>query len=247
LTEKPNTRVVAVKVNHIENLENDDVKIIKISNAKLSYLPRALGSFFMNVEEYYVMSSNLRFIMREDFEGLTKIKSLSFYQNNIKDIPEDALFDLTELKFLSISYNQLTSLPMLLLQNLRELEYISFTYNKLKYLSLYLFEFNTKLQSVSFEHNDIAVFPPELVFHLSKPESLNLNGNKCIDQNFDLDDENMINRTYEALMASCYDEQEYEVKVLAHCQDQLTEVEAEIQDLLEENKKLQGSFEKTEL
>jgi hypothetical protein len=210
-------------------------------------MPRALGSFFMNIEEYYVMSSNLRFIMREDFEGLTKIESLSFYQNSIKEIPEDALFDLTQLKFLSFSYNQLTSLPILLLQNLPKLEYMSFTRNKLKYLSLYLFEFNTNLQTVSFEHNEIAVFPPELVFQLQKLESLNLNGNKCIDQNFSLNDGNMINRTYDALMASCYDDLEYEIDVLGQCQKQLKGVKSEIQDLLEENKKIEGPYEKTEL
>jgi exonuclease VII small subunit len=57
----------------------------------------------------------------------------------------------------------------------------------------------------------------------------------------------MINKTYDALMASCYDEQEYEIGILRQCQGQLSKVEADIQDLLEENKKLQGSFEKTEL
>lgn len=238
--DSPNTRVVSIKVNHMKSRGNSDVKVVKIADEKIVYLPQGFGSFFPAIDALYVFDSQLQHLNRRDFVGVEKLKSISFYKNQIADIPDDALADLTVLRFLSFNGNQISKIPLILLHNLLILEEVSFRFNYITHVSANIFANNKKLRVINFNHNKIVGFSADLVY-LPSLKQLYLNQNECIDSEVDFEVELSRDLFYDKLLQDC-DEAvcAHDHFMLADCTTELEACEAAVNVSLNEINNMQS-------
>lgn len=123
-------RVTAVIGTHLEGKTNDDVEKVLAEYQYCPHLPTNIGSFFKNLEIFYVMHSNVSHLSTNDLDGLDKlrifdvsynpikrlhrdffvghqsIEIISFYDCNLSFIEEGALSPLVNLKEAHFQYNQ---------------------------------------------------------------------------------------------------------------------------------------------
>ena len=114
---------------HVTGKSNDDVKKLYIKKQHCPYLPLNIGSFFKNLEIYYVMNSHVKHLLNGDLDGLdnltvfdvshnpieqlgrdffkghSTIEKISFFDCHLKIIDVDALKPLVKLTKASFQYN----------------------------------------------------------------------------------------------------------------------------------------------
>jgi Leucine rich repeat len=231
-------RIVAIKVNHLENHGNADVKVIMINHEHTTYLPQGLGAFFTSIQELYVMSSELRYISRNYFKGIEKLTSISFYNNKIEELPDDVFFDLTELRFLSLFINKIERIPLLLLRNSRKLEDISFRANFIEHVPSFVFENNKKLKGISFYENRIVMFSADLILNLPNLGWLDLRENPCIDEEFYFEIGDFKNSSYQSVLETCGKEIYRDNTLSQECDIELIQCKTKVKNGWRENEKL---------
>jgi Leucine-rich repeat (LRR) protein len=168
-------KVSSVVGDHFLEKSNDDVKAVDFSGQKTYHLVQELLTFFPNMEELYVFRSDLKYLTRSDFEGYTKLTTMSLSRNHLSTLPYDTFEDLTNMEYFSLSFNQLTTIPNLkTMSKLKELylfensiesfshedvsgnlnlEVVWLYQNKLKFIDPQIFESNTKLRVADFRNN----------------------------------------------------------------------------------------------
>lgn len=192
------------------------MKIVKIDVKKTVYLPSGLSDFFPNINEYYVMSSELKFIVRSDFRGLENLNSLSFYLNSIESIPDDTFFDLIHLTLLSFSNNKLKDIPLLAFHNLRKLEDLYLQYNQIEYISKETFKTNNQLKYLILIGNNLKALSADLVYSLPNLVLLELENCSCISRNFDFKIDTL-DFAYDRLSTLCQDTCILDLKLKQKC------------------------------
>lgn len=115
-------KVTEITGNHESGKSNSDVKQIFFKHQNTPYFPLGLGNFFPNVEIFYIMKSNLQYLMNGDLDGLDNLKifdvshnpveyltknffagkstirKISFYDCHLKKVEDGAFEGLTGLK-----------------------------------------------------------------------------------------------------------------------------------------------------
>lgn len=81
--------MTAITGQHEEIKSNDDVKQLMIKKQACPYLPLNIGSFFKNLEIFYVMNSNVYHLLKGDLEGLTQLKIFDVSHNPIEQLGRD--------------------------------------------------------------------------------------------------------------------------------------------------------------
>ena len=241
---QPDTRVVSIKVNHMKNHDNSDIKIVKIEDGTTIFLTQNFGSFFPNITEYYVMGVKLQYITRRDFRGIENIESLSFYGNSIEEIPEDAFFDLKKLKFLSLALNKIATIPLLLFYSLCDLEEITLRGNSIESFPSFVFANNKQLSGIYLSNNRITSFSSDLVLKVPKLKEINLSSNTCINNNFNfevINDDDLKHEISLYVLSQCYLNNNFNFIVNKQCETDLKTCKNRVESLLAENKALEDS------
>lgn len=202
IVEKNDVRIVAIKANHLRSYGNSDVRVVRIIDEKVFFIPTGFSSFFPNMDEFYVESSQLQFIEKSDFSSMKALKSLGFFDNLIATIPEDAFRDLSQLKILSLTKNRLTHLPILLFYNLYDLEELYLRDNEIEFVMSYVFHNNKKLTFINLNGNRISFISPEIVLELPVLRDLKLESNQCIHQHFEVNADT-VNETFAIIEKFC--------------------------------------------
>lgn len=179
---EPNVFVSSVLGNHNENRSNDDVQAVGIQDQTTIFLLKGMTNFFPNMDQLYVLRSDLTNLSRSDFDGQSKLTTLSLSGNHLSSIPYDTFEDLVELEYLLLFLNQLTSIPNL--KTLEKLEQIYLNDNSIWSLSAADFSSNTKLQIIWLQHNKLKIIDSDVFNSLTSLVSVDLRRNKCIDMSF---------------------------------------------------------------
>lgn len=100
--------IIRSAIGRHQNGKSDvDVKRVDISDQKTVYFPHGLGSIFPQLKSIVFQASELKYIKREDFKGLERLKDLSLFKNVIEVVPEHTFDDLYLLEVLWMDQNKL--------------------------------------------------------------------------------------------------------------------------------------------
>lgn len=176
---EPKVFISSVRGNHNENRSNDDIQAVGIQDQTTRFLLKGMTNFFPNMDQLYVLRSDLTNLSRSDFDGQSKLTTLSLSRNHLSSIPYDTFEDLIELEYLLLFLNQLTSVPNL--KTLKNLEQIYLNDNSIWSLSAADFSSNPKLQIIWLQHNKLKIIDSDVFESLPSLVSADLRRNKCID------------------------------------------------------------------
>ncbi len=90
-----------------------------------------------------------------DFNGLTKVDTLTLDENGIETLPEDIFSGLTSLQDIFLSGNRLKVLPLGLFQNLPTVQMIDLSENQISNLPDHVFFGLTSLNFLNLTHNQM--------------------------------------------------------------------------------------------
>jgi hypothetical protein len=125
-----NRTITQVRGRHQPGRSNSDVAQVFIKDQSCPYLPRNLGTFFSNLEIFYVMMSGVQELMRKDLEGLNKLKVFDVSHNPIKRLKKNFFQDHSSLEIVSFFECELSVIEKGALVPLTNLSRANFEYNK---------------------------------------------------------------------------------------------------------------------
>lgn len=114
-----------------------------------TFLPLGIGKSFPEIIELSVLNCSVKFIKRDNFKDMEKLKHLQLGANKIETIPEDAFYDLPNLQFLSLCGNQIKTLPEKLLLKSVNINHFRADGNRFEILTNEAFAENLKLEKIS--------------------------------------------------------------------------------------------------
>lgn len=135
---------------------------------------------------YLILSFNkIKMLIDKSFVNVSNLQILKLQHNEIVDLSSHSFFGLTELRILRLSFNKIINLPLFIFRDLRSLEDLELDNNFIKVISANQFETNLELTTLNFEMNAISKIDYGTFAYATKLERLNLNGNICVDKNFE--------------------------------------------------------------
>lgn len=127
-----NTKVASVVGTHTNRYSNDDVEKLAFVNGSVVSLPNKIGTYFVNLKKLVVTTNlGLRKLKRSNFQHMTHVVLLQFFDSNIDTFDADALWDLANLKIFRIRNSKIVELNGKHFERNRKLEGINFNSNKL--------------------------------------------------------------------------------------------------------------------
>lgn len=131
---------------------------------------------------------------KDEEKFFSNLRVLDLTDNRIEAIELDSFESLTMLEKLSLSHNKIRSIHDKLFEKLRNLNEVRLDNNLLSIIEMKTFTNNRRLSEIDLTSNSIeTLLLSPVVFDKLKQSSLRkikLRGNKCIDEDFDLDNEN---------------------------------------------------------
>jgi Leucine-rich repeat (LRR) protein len=145
-------------------------------NKKIFYLPDKIGDAYPNLIIVRAGNCSITAISRQNFKGLTKLKSVLLHHNQIKEVENGAFKGLIELKNVHLSYNQIEKILSETFEGLKILEILSLGLTT---------KFNISKKKIFYfsEYNKIK-FLNGKAFQSFTNTTVYLNFNVCINQNF---------------------------------------------------------------
>ena len=138
---------------HNRNMNDADVRAIRIFNTNTKYIPTNLGSLFSNLFALEISNSELVEFTARDFHGMQDLEIISFYANKLSTVPLSALSTLTKLRIIVLSSNQIEELPSCIFASNLRLEDVLLDNNKIKFLGTGFFNGLVRLNYVGLRSN----------------------------------------------------------------------------------------------
>lgn len=178
----PDAFVTSIQSIHSANRSNEDVEAVAVQDQTTFFLLKGLTSFFPNIDQLYVIRSELIDIIQTDLENLSNLSLISLSRNRLSIIPVNTFNELINLEYLLLSFNQLTSIPNL--QTLAKLKQVHLNENSITSLSSADFSNNLYLEVIQLQHNKIKFIDPNVFKFLPHLYEASLKHNKCINLNY---------------------------------------------------------------
>ena len=179
-----NIRIADTVGDQVGNRENSDVEEIVIHDQKTAYLPAMISEIFPNLQKYFAGASRLKYIERNNFEGLNELIQIEFGVNFIENIPKDVFYSLPNLESLLLHNNKIEALDRDTFINNLKLKEIYIYGNKIEFLDAGLFRKNLKMEGIHIDHNRLMFIEPELLTPLKNLKVANFESNICLSENF---------------------------------------------------------------
>lgn len=138
-----------------------------------------LGETFPNLEDLSTIHQSLKFIERQDFANMSRLKALRLFENKIEFLPEDVFQDLINLEVLLLQENRIKKFPEKLFSNLRKIEWISFEKNRIEHLPKDLFVNNIEIENIQASDNPLKIIDVDFT-KLEKLWRLGLQPANCV-------------------------------------------------------------------
>lgn len=154
---KKNTRLVVV-----DNTERKKmmIKHLSFEEETIKHLPNNIGKIFQNLISLKVKRANLAEINKDNFIGLSSLKTLILWGNQIDKLPSDTFILLENLEELDLGFNNIETIEQGLFVNQVNLKKLTMNVNKI--ISIY----------------------PDVFDGLKQLTELNLDSNICVSKMF---------------------------------------------------------------
>ena len=179
-----NIKIANTIGDQVGNHENSDVNEIVIHDQLTIYLPTLISDTFPNLLRYHARYSGLKFIARNNFEGLHKLTQMQLGSNHIEVVPKDVFYGLPNLESLLLHRNQIETLdPDTFIKN-PNLKEIYIYRNKIEFLEGGLFRKNLKMEGIHIDFNRLIFVGPEFLTPLKNLKVANFQSNVCLSEHF---------------------------------------------------------------
>ena len=126
-----------------------------IVDSYINYLPNNISQFFPNLQFFGVVNSNLKFIERENFNGMEAMKTLDLRRNKISLISDEVFMDLINLKKINLSGNLISILPSNVFNSMYHLSNFIMNENFIELFDSDIFRHNHKLEEIHLWRNKV--------------------------------------------------------------------------------------------
>jgi hypothetical protein len=130
------------------------------------------------------------------FVKISNLLIIDLHDNQIKEISREAFTGLSKLTRLYLNYNLIEELKVGTFDPLIALEALKLQHNKIKVLMEGIFDKNLNLDYSNFDQNQIFAVGPTV---LKPGKEWNLIGNKCVNKDFPMNDNNLEQGTIECV------------------------------------------------
>jgi Leucine-rich repeat (LRR) protein len=89
---------------------NEDATDLEFRNSIVRFIPKNFSISFQNIKTLNIEHCRLTEIVKEDLQGLFKLKSLNLSRNGLKSLPDDLFTDMVNLEEIDFSCNILENL-----------------------------------------------------------------------------------------------------------------------------------------
>ncbi len=154
--------------------------------------------YLPNVERIGLTHNNIEELPANAFKGCPQLTSLDLEDNPIKVLRGDEFVQLSGLKALFLSYTNLASIAPTTFKPLKSLEQLHLGNSlagQYNVIGKELFMKSTNLRELDLSHNNIQEIHPEAFSNLHSLASLELEGNKCVDENISSSSGEALNMT----------------------------------------------------
>lgn len=86
---------------------DDDIRIIGISEQICHFIPQEFDKFFANIEGLSISQSHLKEIKKDDFKQFPNVTELKFVRNDLEVLDSDVFEFTPKLVFLSVDFNKI--------------------------------------------------------------------------------------------------------------------------------------------
>ena len=183
-------KFITIQNSHITQLPNTD-KFMQLEECSISYCSglAELDNIQFNsfLKDIAIIHSDIEIIDETVFKKLNLVDVLELSNNKIKTIHKNAFKDLVDLQIILLDSNLLETLDDNTFAYNSELSEVKLNDNKLKILPTILFSTNMKLKYLSLKDNFINQIEEGFYLNMKEMEKLNLNNNKCFDDEILLD------------------------------------------------------------
>lgn len=178
-----NLNISAIVGRHLLGMTNNDVNFLLGTHQSSPYLPNGISELFPNLFDFSYTGTSLKYIERDNFSGLWKLRLLRISFNQIAEIPQDTFYDLINLEDLWIDNNKIKTLQRNTFSNLKNLQNLYASNNKLEHLDRDLFRNNWHMTEISFYNNKLKSI--DIDFRQMKNiQYVNLGENECTDKRY---------------------------------------------------------------
>lgn len=165
-----------------------DVTVLRIESMNFEILPRNISFSFPNITKFYIYSSNLSKIMKDDFLNSGELKVLSIVGNKIESIEVESFDPLKSLNFLDLSSNQIATLPRAAFSDLPQLIHLDLSVNSLTTLDKEIINANNDIQHFSARGNKLTRVDIYFVSRLKNSGIIDFTDNTLCSLKYDQDD-----------------------------------------------------------
>ena len=186
-----NCDVVNLEINHpktkiskISNPMDANSKTFSIIHQQMTYFPLHLYKTFTYLRSILVDQSQLKALLKHNFEGLQHLEVITLINNNISLIEIGVFDDVPQLKRLDLAHNNIQSLPPRLFIKLDQLEALNLAFNELTTISSELLPPNNSVKEFLIQNNKLDVVDKKILRVLRHARIINFLSNVCINMEF---------------------------------------------------------------
>lgn len=178
-------------MNSIERLERSifnlapNMRVLNLAHNQIESLPARVFAGCPNIFSIMLNNNKIDHLHPKSFWKLPSLFSLRLSYNKIKVIPSKAFAATPKLVTLDLYSNEIEQLSDDSFAGLRKLVVLLLDYNRIKTLPDKVFDPFQKDYHLHLTFNQIESFSPDLFKDMDNNKTLRLEGNVCVNKNFD--------------------------------------------------------------
>lgn len=192
---------------HLEENTDFNVTSVEVRNSNTPFVIQQIFTQFPNIEELYIVNSNLQTlrippdsglqwltingnnVSRLDSNSISNLERLEFFSahnNQLLEIDEEAFMGLPSLTYAGFINNHISAIAPRTLHSLTNVRTIDFEGNNLTRIEDNIFQFNYNLGTLYLERNQINAVSPTFLQGLEERSLgyVNFSGNQCANHSF---------------------------------------------------------------
>lgn len=183
-----NVKILGVIGEHLENSDINNVTVFTVIDQATQFIPSDLALHFPNLNKIVVENSKLIALLKHNFAGFAKLRTISLRHNELSSIEAGAFDDVMWLEYLNIAHNNIASLQSKIFAKLVRLKVLNLSHNQLTSLSADILPRTHVIEQFKADKNKLSKIELIFISSFSKATQIDLKANDCIDAKVDTTD-----------------------------------------------------------